>query len=574
MKFLVILVFISTVVGLICYQKHPKRVFTFALLTLYLSSSISTDELINSFSNQGLITLMLLMVCSTAIEKTRVLRYVAKLIIVPSYNLTWIKIFGLATVSSSMLNNTAVVSTLLSPIRNSQHHVSSKLLIPLSYAAILGGTLTLVGTSTNLIVNSLVIEEGFNSLGFFDFTYIGLPTAACCSVVMYLMRNKLPVNIKKPETYNQYLVDYCVNNDSNLIGKTVEENGLRNLDSLFLVELLRGNHLIGPVAPYEVLQSGDRLIFSGDIGKIMQLQHYNGLSLFAEESGLPLSNMAEVLVRPESILVGNTIKSVGFRALFNAAVVAIKRDGESLSGKLGSITIQSGDFLVLATGGDFKKRKNINKNFIFLSGIEPESMLGGFKEWGVILGFLFVIFGSAFGAFSLFKGLLFFLSALVLSNSLSQADIIRRMPIDIWLIVSSALCLSQALKNSGAVSMLHDFFSHSDTLTPVLALILIYIATWLLTELVTNNAAAALMLPIAITTATSLDTTVEAFIMAVAFAASASFLSPYGYQTNLMVFNAGQYKINDFFRQGLPVAFVYGVVVIFMITFIYPLGLS
>ncbi|WP_176440644.1 SLC13 family permease, partial [Vibrio sp. V17_P4S1T151] len=262
-----------------------------------------------------------------------------------------------------------------------------------------------------------------------------------------------------------------------------------------------------------------------------------------------------------SILVGQTLKTVGFRALFNAAVVAIKRDGKPLLGKLGTIKLEAGDFLVLAVGDDFHCRKNLHKNFIILSGVEPEDKLIDNKELLVGLGFIAAIAVSAVGFIPLFSSLFVLLGLLILTGCLSQAEIIRRLPIDIWLIVGSALCLSQALTNSGAIDLFDGFVKHYlSGLSAFWALAVIYFLTWCLTELVTNNAAAALMLPIGLATASSLEANPMAFIMVVAFASSASFLSPYGYQTNLMVYNVGQYTIQDFLRQGRLVCITYAFV--------------
>lgn len=461
---------------------------------------------------------------------------------------------------------------MLAPIRNNPYHAASKLLLPLSYAAILGGTLTLVGTSTNLIVNSLVLEAGLPSLEFFDFTKVGACVVIVCGVALFLLSRFLPEHHMKTEDVQSYLIDSKVKENSTLIGKSIEHNGLRHLESLFLVEIMRKGALLSPVVPTEVIQANDRLIFSGDITKVMQLSQFDGLSLFANENGLPLENLTEVVVRPESVLLGKTLKMSGFRALFDAATIAIKRDGNPISGKLGDVTIQAGDYLVLAVGKDFKSRKNVGKNFIVISGVEPDSMLSGRREWLAIGGFFSAIALASFGVISLFKGMFLLLGLLLATNCLSSSEILRRLPINIWLIVASALSLSQALTNSGLLLMLDDLIRNSSSsLSPLGALIVVYLLTWILTDLVTNNAAAALLFPIAYGVSLSLEANPMAFIMAVAFGASASFVSPYGYQTNLMVFNAGQYQIKDFVKIGLPLSFVYGVVALSAIVWVFGL---
>ena len=397
---------------LIRYQSHSEKVFGLLLLALFASSLVSTEQVIQSFSNKGLLTLMLLMICSVALEKTKLLRIITNFVIGPNYRLTWLRLFSLTTFSSAILNNTAVVSTMLAPIRNNPHHKASKLLLPLSYAAILGGTLTLVGTSTNLIVNSLVIDSGLPSLKFFDFTAVGLCLVLGCGVLLFILSPLLPERGKGIVAIRDYLIDAEVSVRSDLVGKTVEQNGLRHLESLFLVEILRSGRLISPVTPQEVIQPHDRLLFSGDVKKVTTLTQFDGLSLFASDNGLPLDNLSEVVIRPESHLIGKTLKHAGFRALFDAAVVAIKRDGEALSGKLGDVELQTGDYLVLAVGEDYASRNNIAKNFFLLNEVKTEHCLDGWKEKLAIGGFLGAILLAATGIVSLFKVMLILLGLL------------------------------------------------------------------------------------------------------------------------------------------------------------------
>jgi len=571
-SYFVLAVFFLTIVGLIKHQQRPSLVFGIALLVLFVGEVVSTEQVIKSISNQGLLTLILLMLCSVALEKTRFLRLVAMQVIKPSYKATWLRLFSFTVVSSALLNNTAVVSTMLAPIRNNPHHPATKLLIPLSYAAILGGTLTLVGTSTNLIVNSLVLDANLPSLGFFDFTVVGLCLVLVCGLTLYLCSRALPdISISSAKA-ESYFIEAKVSPESNLVGKTVEQNGLRHLQSLFLVEIMRGKQLLSAIAPTEVLQANDKLIFSGDVSKVSQLTMFDGLSIYAEKNGLSMDNLREVMVRPESILVDKTLKKVGFRSLFDAAVVAIKRDGEKVSGKIGRIKIKPGDFLVLAVGEEFKSRLNIRKNFILLSDIELDSRLQGKKEWFAVIGFVMAIVLAATGLLPLFKSVLLLMGVMLLTNCLSPNELLRRFPLDIWVIISSAIVLSYALQNSGVIEAFTHFMSdYNGLLSPLVALIVIYIITWVLTELVTNNAAAALVFPIAYGLALSIDANPMAFIMAVAFGASASFISPYGYQTNLMVFNAGQYKLNDFIKIGVPVSIAYSVTAVTMIVLVFGL---
>jgi di/tricarboxylate transporter len=553
----VLLIFISTVIGLIKFQKQPGKVFGVTFFALIISGQVSSDTVLASMSNEGVVTLVLLMLCSLALEKTRLLRILASKVLFPSYAKTWIRLFSLTVFSSAFLNNTAVVSTMLAPIRNNPYHPASRLLLPLSYAAIFGGTLTLIGTSTNLIVNSLVLNAGLPTLGFFDFFPVGILLVTVCGVMLWFLSKYLPVTNIKSTLESSYTLDAKVEPDSSLIGKTVEDNALRHLDSLFLIEIVRQGQTITPVTPEQVINVNDKLIFNGDVAKVNQLKQFDGLTVFAHKQGLADDNFTEVFVRPESVLINKTLKGVGFRAQFDAAVVAIKRDGQAVTGKLGEVKIRPGDYLVLATGQDFKARNNVDKNFIVVSGVEPESKLTGKKEFFVIISFFLTVALSALSIISLFKGMLVLFSFFLLSNCLSKDEVVRRFPIQIWLIISTALMLASALLDSGLLASLASLTSLSNDITPTIALVIVFLLTVLLTELVTNNAAAALMFPIAYSLAVNFGVNITPFIMAVAFGASASFISPYGYQTNLMVFSAGQYKLMDFVKIGVPISIMY-----------------
>jgi di/tricarboxylate transporter len=568
---LVLLIFASTIAALIRFQRRPVAIFCGVILVLFTLNLVSGKQVIASLANEGLISLVLLILCSIALEKTRLLRFVAAGVIRPSLKTTWLRLFSVVAISSALLNNTAVVATLLAPIRNNPYHNATRLLIPLSYAAILGGTLTLIGTSTNLIVSSMYSEQVGQKLGFFDFTAIGTLLVLGCGLTLAWFSRFLPDRPLVEASYDHYFIDAKVSPESPLVGRTIEQNSLRHLESLFLVEIVRAHQLISPVSQSEVIAPGDRLVFSGDITKVTQLNQFTGLDTFAESNGLLGGNLTEVVLRPDSVLIGKTLKATGFRARFDAAVVALRRDGAPLSGKLGEVILKAGDFLVLAVGDDFKHRDNLTKNFITVSGVETEDHLSGYREWFAVAGFVIAVGLAALGVFSLFKSMFLLLGALIMAGCLSPNELIRRFPKDLWLIVAGALMLSQALGNTELLELLRqqiDRLFDPSYIWPVM--IGIYLCTWLFTELVTNNAAAALMFPIAYGLAQVLGVNPLTFTMLVAFAASASFISPYGYQTNLMVYNAGRYSLGDFAKVGFPVAVVYGMIVVIAIPYFFP----
>lgn len=571
-QFTVLGIFLSTLVALIFSNKSPSFIFAVGTLALILSNAIAFQDVLLNLSNKGLVILVLLLLCSVVVDKTGMMKKLSRGLVEKNKPKSILKILSLSFFSSALLNNTAVVATLISALKHNQYIAPSKLLIPLSYAAILGGTVTLVGTSTNLIVDSFLIEHTGTGFRFFDFTLYGLTAGLICCVLIYLIIPFLPETSTKEENYKTYLIEAKVEPNSQLIGKTVESNHLRNLPELFLVELVRNKRLISPVSPDMIIESGDKLIFSGNIAKVDSLDHIDGLSFFADSNGLLRENLTEVVVSNRAQLIGKTLKQVGFRSMFDAAVVAIRRDGGRLSGKLGEITLRAGDFLLLATGNDFRNRPNINNNFFVLSELKVNKKLGKAQDKLAIGGFLLAILAAAMEIVSLDVVLIVLLMVYLVTDVISSNEIKRSLPVNLVVIIVGALSLAKALQSSGLIAMMIDALQPFLSIaSPFIALLTIYVVTLILTELVTNNAAAALMFPFAIGVAEALGLPVMAFALAVAFAASASFLSPYGYQTNLLVFSAGGYRFEDFVKFGLPVSITYSSVVLLLLKWQYQL---
>ncbi|MEI6895072.1 MAG: SLC13 family permease [Colwellia sp.] len=570
-QWLMIAVFITTFVSLVKYSKAPERVFSVTVLLCLALSLVSVDDILISAVNPGLVTLVLLVLCSFAFERTSILRRLSARVFNGAKTTSILRLLLGTAFASAIMSNTAVVATLISTVKSNKLINAGKLLLPLSYVAILGGTLTLVGTSTNLIVNSLLIKQGQAGFHFFDFSLIGIVAFALCLLVILVRSRTLPDLVDNDLTTNDYLLEAEVASSSNLIGKSIEENGLRNLDSLFLVEIVRKGRLISPVAPDERVQANDKLIFSGDISKVLILQQFDGLTLFAEQDDLLQDNLTEVLVKTDSAIAGKTLKKAGFRARFDAAVVAVRREGCSLSGKLGDIILQPGDFLVLAVGQDFSTRPNLSKNFYILSGHQADNMLSGWRDKATVWGFIGAILVSVLSALPLITCLFAYLAFLIFSGALTVNEIKRRFPLEIWMIVLGALTLATAFENTGVASLFAQYiegFLHGQSV--YLAFIVIFIITLVMTELITNSAAAALSFPVAYNIALGLGVDPTPFVMAVAFAASGSFISPYGYQTNVMVYNAGNYQLSDFVKFGLPISIIYSITVIIMIPLVFP----
>lgn len=557
--------------GLIFTDWPASRVFVGTMLAAYFLGLVDTTEVLQKAANTGLITLILLLLVSVGLEKLSWLNRLSGKLITPGLASSLLRLGGVTALFSAFVNNTAVVATLAQTVRNNRHHPASKLLIPLSYAAILGGTMTLIGTSTNLIVSSFLEDATGQGLAFFDFIVVGGSATVVGIALLLFITRLLPRDSAEQIDVNEYVIEAEVAPGSSLIGRTIAENRLRDLDALFLVEIVRDEHLISPVAPSEYIEAGDKLIFSGDIKQLSALEAFDGLHLFAVEEGLLRENMMEVIVMPNATIEGKTIKDSGFRSLFDAAVVGMRRGGKRLSGKLGNITIHAGDNLMLATGPDFHDRNNLGKNFVVIDDSVNGASSTPLQNWFVTLTLLTVIGLASLELVPLIKGLAFLLVCMLGLGLVRGSELRRRFPFEIWLIIGSALTLSQALSNSGLVGMLADgLHGQLAALGPHAALVGIYLGTLLLTELMTNNAAAALSFPIAFGLAESFGLSHMPFVMAVAYGASASFLTPYGYTTNLMVQNLGGYGMRDYVRAGLPVSLAYSVVVLTLLPLVFP----
>lgn len=558
-------------IGALVFSRVSATVlFLIAALFCLVAGLVSIDTFWSKTTNEGLVTLVLLILCAVALERLPWLGMLSRLVDSPRLYWSVAKIVALTAPMSAVLNNTAVVASLANVLRRSEYHASSRLLLPLSYAAILGGTLTLIGTSTNLIVSSFLEDQRGVGLGFGDFFVISAPVVLLVGFLLVVLARRLPTRENFEVVETEYTLEAEVDNEGPLVGKTVEVAGLRALETLYLAEILRDGRKIKPVAPTDILLSGDRLVFTGDVSDVARIDQVEGLSTFAKREGLMQSELTEVLVAPGSILDGRSAKSLGFRARFNAAIVAVQREGKHVEGRLGELPLRAGDLLVLATGDDFAERKNLSRNFILLSDSLDVRLMdssAGFVATGALLA---VIVMAALEAIPLSLGLLLLLVGFWAADVVSVDDLRRRFPFDIWILVSSALVVADAMIESQLVASLVGLaMPLLSGNAPFVGLVIVFVITLILTELITNNAAAALMFPIGYALAEASGVDVMPFALAVAFAASGSFLTPYGYATNLIVQNIAGYTRGDYLRFGYPITLAYTVGILAMLHTVY-----
>jgi di/tricarboxylate transporter len=473
---------------------------------------------------------------------------------------------------SAIINNTPLVAILMPYVHNwgKNHGVApSKLLIPLSYSAILGGTATLIGTSTNLVVNGMVSEQtifpDFKSLDIFDFTPVGLSMIIIGGLYLIFASNRLLPDKRDPLDNisllsREYIVEVKVNKGSDYHKKTVEEANLRNLKGLFLVEIIRKNESITPVTPQTMIMDKDLLIFAGNTETIADMIE-NNKTLQPSQVGMfsqrAKTSVVEVVVSPNSNLLNKTVKEAGFRGKFDAAIIAVHRNGERLRGKIGDIKLLAGDLLLLITGEDFEERID-NKDFYILSKVRNIDKMPTLQSILIAGGLITSIVLSSMHLVPLFNSLMVFLILLFLFGVASPKDVPKTINYNLILIIALSLALGVAMTKTGNASMASDIFINIFKPYGVFSLFIgIFLLTNLLASVITNIGAVAIVFPVAISLAAQLGVDPRPFAMLVAFAGAASFITPIGYQTNLMVYGPGGYNFRDFMKIGLPMTLLF-----------------
>jgi di/tricarboxylate transporter len=483
---------------------------------------------------------------------------------------------------SAFLNNTPIVAFLIPYVKDWADRTgtpASKLLIPLSYATILGGMITVIGTSTNLVLIGLMTEYKLPLPGFQDFLYLGLLVTVAGWLYLYFVGYRLlPENMNKIDTVRQNLKEYIVETEifpgSRLIGKSVKEAGLRNLQDLFLVEIIRNDDVISPVAPDEKLQSGDTLFFSGHTQSIYELIHAdNGLRIPKQDSLEDQNqfNFIEAVIPASSNLIGMRIKDSDFRKKFNASIVAIHRNGKRVSGKVGEMHIAGGDFMLLLSGDD-QHSANHEKDLFYLSVPKKvEYKKPAWKYWVGAGSFLVLMAGIA-GIVPLFTASLVVLSALIFLGILNLEEIRRQLDFNLLMVLVCSLAIGIALEKSGTAALVATaLINAGESIGAIGVLGALFLVTIFLTALVTNPAAVSIMFPIALSLSQQMGLPSTPFFVAIAFAASGDFMTPIGYQTNLMVYGPGGYTFKDFVRVGTPLTVIYAVICIAFIAWFYNL---
>lgn len=554
------------------------------LALIFVSGLVPAEEALSGFSNEGMLTVAVLYIVAAGLKETGAIHYIVQKVMgsTRSVKRAQFNIMGPVMVMSAFLNNTPIVASFIPALerwsRISQIPVS-KIFIPLSYAAILGGTCTLIGTSTNLILNGLLIEESTtHSLGLFEPALIGIPVAIAGFIYLMIFGDRLlPERGSSLDTFHntrEYTIEMIVEEGSALEGKTIEKAGLRNLPGLFLIEIQRNDRTIPAVRPYEKLRGSDRLIFTGIVDSIIDLQQISGLNpatdqVFKLNAPRHERKVIEAVVSRSNPIVGRTIKAGKFRNRYDAAVLAVSRSGERIEEKVGDIELRSGDVLLIEAHPDFVNKYRSSTDFLLVSSIEDSSPVTYEKAWIAGLALLAMVFLAATGILSMLQAAIVAGGILLATKCFRYSAALENVEWRVLIAIASALGLGSALQYTGVASYLALELMGLAGDNPMLALAITYAATWLLTEMITNNAAAVLIFPFALSLAGSLGVNFMPFALVIMVAASSSFATPIGYQTNLMVYGPGGYKFTDFIRIGLPLNLIIAAITISLVPYIW-----
>jgi len=577
---------IAVLVTLISTRIGPHLIMIGALTLLSALGILSSSDALSGFSNSGLITVAGMFVVAAGMHASGAIDLLVNTLLgrpaTPRAALN--RMFWPVAFLSSFLNNTPVVATMIPAIYSWSRKIGispSKLMIPLSYAAILGGTVTLIGTSTNLIVNgqyqALTGEPGFS---LFSITAVGIPVAIAGFLFMWLFFPKLLPDRTQGQAFSnlrEFTLEVSIAPDGPLVGKTIEQAGLRHLQRVYLIEIERNGIVLTVVTADEVLQGGDRLVFAGDTDAISDLLRIKGIVPSAEKGQTqtfaerhPERRLVEAVVSPHCTAVGYAIRDARFRARYGAAVLAVARHGERIKGNLGSIILQAGDTLLLEARPAFVTRQRYNKDFLLVNDLNTEAPRHerAYIAWVILLG---VITAASFEIITMLNAALIGAGLMIISGCCTANQAERSLDLKVIITIAASFSLGMALEKTGVAKYLAVNIVDLSGGTPWLLLILTYITISLLTEVITNNAAALLMLPIVLEITEKADLNNVPFVFAIMMAASASFATPLGYQTNMMVYGPGEYRFIDFLQAGIPMNIIAGVVTITVLLIGWPL---
>jgi di/tricarboxylate transporter len=544
-------------------------------------------EALAGMGNSGLITVGALFVVVAGLTQTGAMSLIVQpLLGRPRTALAaQVRLLLPVTTLSAFLNNTPVVAMFM-PVVNEickKTNISpSKLFMPMAFAATFGGVCTMIGTSTNLVVAGLIHKAKLSdvpSIEMFDITWVGLPCAVA-SIVFILLFSRWLLPDRRPaisltDDPRQYTVEMLVQPGGPLVGQSVEQAGLRHLPGLYLAEIDRQGSILPAVGPQERLQAGDRLVFVGIIESVVDLQKMRGLTpatdqTFKLDAPRTQRSLIEAVVSDRCPLVGKSIREGRFRSEYNAAVIAVARSGKRLDARIGDIVLEPGDTLLLEAHQGFVQQRRNSSHFFLVSGVENSALPRHERAWLALTILAAMVVVAGFEWLDMLTAALVAGLLMILARCCTTAEARQSIDWSVLLVIGASLGIGQALDTSGAAQIVAGKLINMASGHPWMVLTMVYLVTMIFTELITNNAAAVLVFPIALAAARSLEVSFMPFAITIMIAASGGFATPIGYQTNLMVYGPGGYRFSDYVRIGVPLDLVFMAVTVSITPLIYP----
>jgi di/tricarboxylate transporter len=484
---------------------------------------------------------------------------------------------------SSVLNNTPVVAMMVPAVSDwaKRHNLSvSQLMIPLSYAAMIGGVCTLVGTSTNLVINGMMLElNPDKGLGIFELAWVGLPCAA--AVLLYvaicspwlLPHRKMQTH--RFEDTREYIVEMLLEPFSPIVGLEIGEAGLRHLPGVYLVEIERDGRLITAVSSSEILCAHDRLVFAGDVESVVDLQKIRGLrpaedQIFKLKSDRAARGLVEVVISPAFPSLGKTVRESQFRKVYGAAIIAVSRDGGQLKGRIGDITLKPGDTLLIEASPDFVQQQRYSRNFLLVSQVSNSQPLRHEKRTAAVVILLAMVFAVALGLISIFKAVFLAAGALIVTRCISIHAARQSVNWEILLVIAASIAIGGAVEKTGLAVTAAEGLTGLVDGSPRATLAAFFLLVAGFSAVISNLAAAVLLFPVALAVSRQLGADLTPFAVTLMVAASACFSTPIGYQTNLMVYGPGDYRFVDFLKIGIPLTAIIGLITVLLVPIIWP----
>jgi di/tricarboxylate transporter len=575
----------GVLVVLITTRLDTDVVLVGSMILLTLLGILEPDKALQGFASSGVMTIAALYIVVAGLRETGAMAWISRMVLGRPKSLTVAqgKLMFVTGALSAVVNNTPVVALFI-PVAQEWSsrfgYAISKLLLPMNHMVILAGMCTLIGTSTNLIVNSLLVKAVPDAnLGLFDLAWIGVPLSIIGFVYILLTSRWLLPDRQGPveqlENAREYAVEARVLPGGALVGRTIAEVGLRSMTYAFVLDIKRGERLLTAVGPSEVLEENDRITFVGVVDAVNELRRIPGVSVAEDQTyQLDLQHskrwLVEIVLSPSAPVIDHTVKESNFRSLYGAAIISISREGARLEGKLGDVRLQPGDTLLVEADQGFVARHRYNRDFLLVSRLQDSARPNFARAplaFAILLAMLVV---SAMEYIPLFQAS-FIAAGLMVATGCVSLNIARRsIEYPVLAGIGASFALGFALAESGAAALLAGWIGDLARGDPFWALVVLYIATVVLTELITNNAAGVLMFPIAMAVAHDGGVHYMPYVISVMVGASAGFITPIGYQTNLMVYGPGGYRWIDFIRFGVPLSILVGIATMLIVPRVWP----